>query len=204
MEDNPREKGKTVSHRQITELLRRWRLGEREAEDRLFEIVQPDILRLARSYMRRERSNHTLESMDLLQEAFLKLNHARKIEWQDRTHFFAFAARAMRRFLIDYARPRDGRVKLPLDELGIVARNEDMELAVEVDRLLQELEIADPQKCAVVELKFFLGLTDNEAADVLHVPLRTVQRRWRDARKWLFDRLEKQGWKTKKSSTMND
>jgi RNA polymerase sigma factor (TIGR02999 family) len=191
---------------EITELLQRWRSGDQAAETRLFELVQPDLRRLARHYMRRERPGHTLQPTDLLNETYLKLTGAKKVDWRDRGHFFALAARAMRRYLIDYARGRRGQVKLPLDDISPVVTSDasNLELAIAVDRLLDELGKTNPDQCAMVELKYFLGLTDDEAAEALHLPLRTAQRRWLEARKWLFERLESQPWKNTESSATSD
>src|SRR5215813_9280786 len=191
---------------EITELLRRWRDGDHQAEERLFELVQPELYRLARYYMRGERPDHTLQPTALLNETYLKLTATKEVDWRDRRHFFALAARAMRRFLIDYARGRGGPIKLPLDDFAsmIVSDEPNIELAIVVDRLLDELGKENPEQCAMVELKYFLGLTDDEAAEALHLPLRTAQRRWLEARKWLFERLESEGWKTKRSSATTD
>jgi len=191
---------------EITELLHRWRSGDQAAETRLFELVQPELRRLARHYMRRERPGHTLQPTDLLNETYLKLTGAKEVDWRDRGHFFALAARAMRRYLIDYARGRRGQVKLPLDDISPVVTGDasNLELAIAVDRLLDELGKKNPDQCAMVELKYFLGLTDDEAAEALHLPLRTAQRRWLEARKWLFERLESQPWKTTESNATND
>lgn len=200
------DQGTKPAQGEITQLLQRWRTGDREAEGRLFELVQPDLHRLAAYYMRGERPGHTLQPTDLLNEMYLKLTGAKEIEWRDRRHFFALAARAMRRYLIDYARGRGSQVKLPLDDLTPVLKSDEpnIEIALAVDRLLDELGRKNPDQCAMVELKYFLGLTDDEAAEALHLPLRTAQRRWLEARKWLFERLESQPWKTGKSSTTND
>ena len=200
------EPGTKPAKGEITELLQRWRTGDREAEERLFELVQPDLHRLAAYYMRGERPGHTLQPTDLLNEMYLKLTGAKEIQWRDRRHFFALAARAMRRYLIDYARGRGSQVKLPLDDLTPVLKSAEpnIEIAIAVDRLLDELGRKNPDQCAMVELKYFLGLTDDEAAEALHLPLRTAQRRWLEARKWLFERLESQPWKTGKSNTTND
>lgn len=191
---------------EITELLQRWRSGDLAAEDRLFELVQPDLRRLAQHYMRRERPGHTLQPTDLLNETYLKLTGAKEVDWRDRRHFFALAARAMRRYLIDYARARRGQVKLPLDDISplVTADASNLELAIAIDRLLDELGKKNPDQCAMVELKYFLGLTDDEAAEALHLPVRTAQRRWLEARKWLFERLESQPWKTTESDATND
>ena len=137
---------------------------------------------------------------------YLKLSGAKDVDWRDRRHFFALAARAMRRFLIDYARSRGGQIKLPLDELTPTVKTNmpNLELAIAIDRLLDELGRENPEQCAMVELKYFLGLTDDEAAEALHLPLRTAQRKWLEARKWLFERLEPQEWKPRESDKTND
>src|SRR5262245_33977792 len=126
---------------EITELLRRWRTGDRQAEERLFELVQPELHKLARYYMRGERRDHTLQPTALLNETYLKLTGAREVDWRDRRHFFALAARAMRRYLIDYARGRGGPIKLPLDDIApmIVSNEPNMELAIAVDMLVDRL-----------------------------------------------------------------
>jgi RNA polymerase sigma-70 factor (ECF subfamily) len=188
----------TPSNEEITKLLHRWSAGDREAEERLFELVQPELQRLARYYIRGERPGHTLQPSDLLNETYIKLIGAKSVNWQDRRHFYALAARAMRRFLIDYARGKGGQIKLPLDEIASLITSDvpSIELAIAVGHLLEELAKKDPDQCAMVELKYFMGFTDEEAADVLHLPLRTAQRRWLEGRKWLFEQLESQEWKT--------
>src|SRR5215813_459946 len=103
---------------EVTELLHRWCSGDREAEERLFKLVQPDLHKLAEHYMRHERAGHTLQPTALLNETYIKLTGAKNVDWQDRRHFFAVAARAMRRYLIDYARVRRTKLKLPLDEIA--------------------------------------------------------------------------------------
>jgi RNA polymerase sigma factor (TIGR02999 family) len=156
--------------------------------------------------MRSERPGHTLQPTALLNETYFKLSGAKHVDWRDRRHFFALAARAMRRFLIDYARSKGNEKKLPLDEIVhvLAAEKGNLELAIAMDKLLDELGKKSPDQCAVVELKYFLGLTDDEAAEALHLPLRTAQRRWLEARQWLFERLESQNWKTRRPSTTND
>jgi RNA polymerase sigma factor (TIGR02999 family) len=176
---------------EVTGLLKQWRDGSRTAEARLFELVLPDLRRLARHYMRRERQGHTLAPTALLNETYLRLPGAQHQDWQDRRHFFAVAARAMRRYLIDYARgrPKAQFVSMSADEWLPAAASPGMETALAVDRLLTELEREHPDQCAVVECKFFLGFTDQETAEALAMPLRTVQRRWQEGREWLYDRL---------------
>jgi RNA polymerase sigma-70 factor, ECF subfamily len=153
--------------------------------------------------MRGERPGHTLQPTALLNEAYIKLIGAREADWRDRHHFYALAARAMRRFLIDYARSRGNPVHLPLDEIAplIAAGGKNLDLAIAIDTLLDELKAENSDSCSMVELKYFLGLTDEEAAEALNLPIRTAQRRWVEARKWLFERLESSGWQTKSKST---
>ena len=186
----------------ITALLQRWRAGDEAAESVLFELVQPELHKLAQHYMRGERPGHTLQPTALLNETYIKLTGARELDWRDRHHFYALAARAMRRFLIDYARARGNEVRLPFDDIVpmIAAEARNLDLAIAIDTLLDELGKENADRCSVVELKYFLGLTDEEAAEALNLPLRTAQRRWIEARKWLFERLERQGWKAKAKS----
>jgi RNA polymerase sigma factor (TIGR02999 family) len=175
----------------ITVLLRRWREGSSDAENELFRLVKPDLHKLARHFMGLERLGHTLASSDLVDEIYIRLVTARNRDWQSRRHFFAIAARAMRRFLIDYARNRGKAQFVPLPEIEVVLSggSSKIELALTIDKVLHELEKVEPELCSLVELKFFLGLSDQEAADALGLKLRTFQRMWQDAREWLFQRL---------------
>jgi RNA polymerase sigma factor (TIGR02999 family) len=124
-------------------------------------------------------------------EAFLRLASAKSIEWRDRGHFFALAARVMRHYLIDYARSRPSVNFFPMEGMPerTLGRSTSLELAIAVDTLLDELEVESHQRRAVVELKFFLGLTDEEAAEALGLSLHTLQREWYRARRWLYERL---------------
>jgi RNA polymerase sigma factor (TIGR02999 family) len=117
---------------------------------------------------------------------------ARERDWENRRHFFAVAARAMRRLLIDHAGGRTTAEQVPIAglEAWLRGRDDKLDLAVAVDQLLAELEATHQDWCSIVELKFFMGLTDEEAADALGLPLRTMQRKFSDARRWLFERLE--------------
>jgi len=175
---------------EVTSLLRAWRNGDATAEARLFDLVWPDLRRLAAYFMRRERPDHSLTPTALLNEAYVRLVGARTVEWQDRQHFFAIAARAMRRFLVDYARARHGsrRVKLESD-VAMPQASSHLETAILVDAALDALRDQHPDLATIVDFKFFLGMTDQEAADALGWPLRTAQRRWHDARRWLYSRL---------------
>jgi RNA polymerase sigma-70 factor (ECF subfamily) len=175
----------------VTELLQRWRSGDREAEERLFEVLMPELRAIAARCFRGERAGHTLQPTALVNEAFFRLARAKNIEWQDRGHFFAIASVIMRRLLIDHARGRPEAELLPIDGLPerVLADATPLEQAIAVDVLLDELGKESPQQRRVVELKFSLGLTDEEAAEALNLSLRSLQREWHRARKWLFERL---------------
>jgi RNA polymerase sigma-70 factor (ECF subfamily) len=177
---------------EITLLLDQWRRGSREAENSLFTLVMPDLRRLARYFMKGERKGHSLDPTELVDQIYLRLVAAKDRDWQSRQHFFAIAARAMRRYLIDHARGRPDADFVALEGMEDLLRasGAKVELALTVDRLLDRLGETNPEWCQVVEMKFFLGLTDEEAAEALHMKLRTMQRMWRDARQWLFERAE--------------
>ena len=182
-----------VTGDELTRLLQQWRDGSREAESRLFEIVLPQLHRLAAHYLRGERSNHTLQTSALLNEAYMKLYAAREIDWRSRGHFFAVAARAMRRYLIDYARKNHQVPSIPLDlihDAGASLPAGQLDQAIAINRLLEELDEFHPELCSVVELKYFLGLTDEEGADTMHLTRDQFQKRWLRARRWLFERLK--------------
>ena len=155
---------------EITLLLQQWRTGDGHVGDRLFELLMPDLRKIAGRCFRGERHGHTLQPTALINEAFLRLARNNNIDWQDRGHFLAISARVMRRYLIDHARPM--RVDfLPLEGLPerIAGTRTPLELAITIDALLDELEKESQQRREVVELKFFLGLTDPETADALNL-----------------------------------
>jgi RNA polymerase sigma factor (TIGR02999 family) len=176
----------------ITLLLQTWRAGSRAAESELFATVMPNLRRLAHHMMRRERKGHTLQATELVNQVYFRMVAARDRDWQNRQHFFAIAARAMRRYLIDYARARPHAELVALEGLQnlIPADHANLDLALSVDRLLEELAEQKPEWCTLVELKYFLGLNDEEAAEALGLKLRTTQRMWHEARQWLFERLQ--------------
>jgi RNA polymerase sigma factor (TIGR02999 family) len=176
----------------VTQLLRRWREGSREAENELFALVLPDLRRLAHYLMQRERPEHSMQATELVDTIYLRLIAAKDRDWQSRKHFFAIAARAMRRYLVDHARgrPRADFVPLAGIEEMLAAATSKAEVALTVDRLLDKLAETQPDWATLVELKYFLGLTDEEAADAMGLKLRSMQRMWRDARQWLFVRME--------------
>jgi RNA polymerase sigma factor (TIGR02999 family) len=177
--------------RDITTLLHEWREGSSEAENELFSLVMPDLCRIAHYLMQGERKGHTLQPTELVDQIYFRLVNAKDRDWQNRRHFFAIAARAMRRYLIDYARGHRAQVDgLEGIENLIPADAHKLELAVTVDSLLDQLAATQPEWATLVEMKFFMGLTDEEAADALGIKLRTMQRMWLEARKWLFSQME--------------
>jgi RNA polymerase sigma factor (TIGR02999 family) len=173
----------------VTQLLVAWSNGDQGARDELMPVVYHELHRLAHQYMKRELPGHTLQTSALVNEAFLKLIDQRNVNWKNRAHFFGIAAKTMRRILVDYARSRrtakrgGGRYELSLDESIVSAERTD-EL-VTLDEALQELAKIDPRKSQVVELKFFAGLSIEEAAEVLAVSPGTVMRDWTLAKAWL-------------------
>jgi RNA polymerase sigma factor (TIGR02999 family) len=179
----------------VTALLRDWSNGDDAALDRLIPIVEAELRRLARGYMRRERPDHTLQVTALVNEAFLRLTGARQLRWQDRAHFLGISARLMRHVLVDHARARGYRKRggdarrVALDETILVSPGPAIELLA-LDRALQVLAVADPRKVRVVEMRFFGGLSVEETAEVLHVSPDTVKRDWRIAKLWLLRELE--------------
>jgi RNA polymerase sigma factor (TIGR02999 family) len=177
---------------EITLLLRQWREGSHEAEDQLFKLVLPNLRRLAHYLMQRERRDHSLQATELVGQIYFRMVAARDRDWQSRKHFFAIAARAMRRYLIDHARGRPSGEFVALEgfENLLPADNVNTDLAITVDRLLDELSETKPEWSTLVEMKFFLGLTDEEVAEAMGVKLRTMQRTWSDARRWLYTRVE--------------
>jgi RNA polymerase sigma factor (TIGR02999 family) len=177
---------------EITVLLHRWRDGNSDAENELFARVLPDLRRIAHYLMRGERKGHSLQATELVDQIYFRLVDAKDRDWQNRGHFFAIAARAMRRHLIDHARGRPDADFVVLDgiESLLPTDTKKIELAITVDRLLDQLAQVNPQWCTLVEVKYFLGLTDDEAAEALGLKLRTMQRMWLEVRRWLFERME--------------
>ena len=177
-----------------TELLLAWGRGERHALDRLLPLVNAELHRLARRYMKRERPGHTLQATALVNEAYLRLVEVQRVQWQSRAHFFAMAAQMMRRILVDHARARDngkrgGDVrKVSLDATLVVSSEPEQDL-VGLDEALRRLEAVHPRKSQVVELRFFGGLSLDETAEALHVSTDTVKRDWRFAKLWLLREL---------------
>jgi RNA polymerase sigma factor (TIGR02999 family) len=182
---------------QITQLLNQWSDGDAEVLDDLMPLVYKELRRQASRYLRRERANHTLQPTALINEAYLKLINQRDVKWQNRAHFFAIAAQAMRRILTDYARERKrekrgGAVEdLPIEEaFAIVSREKSVDL-VALDEALNKLATFDDRQAKVVELRYFSGLSIDETAEVLNVSNVTIRRDWNMAKAWLHQEIKK-------------
>ena len=182
----------------ITAVLRAWNDGDEAALTALVPLVEAELRRLAHAYMSRERPGHTLQPTALVNETFLRLIDAQGVAWRDRHHFLGIAARLMRRVLVDHARRRGfqkrggAQVHVALDESMAVSEARDFNL-VALDRALESLAILDPRKAAVVERRFFGGLTVEEIAIGLEVSPDTVKRDWRLAKLWLMRQLREEG-----------
>jgi len=179
----------TPSPNSITQLLVEWRDGDETALDRLMPLVYQEMRRMAHQYMRRERPGHTLQTTDLINEAYLRLVDHKGMRWQNRAHFYAVAAQAMRRILVDHARIRNARKRkvelVNLDEAALVGQKRSTDL-VALDEALCELETIDPRKSRVVVMKYFGGIKDEETAEALGISTATVSRDWKSARLWLL------------------
>ncbi|MGH9847617.1 MAG: sigma-70 family RNA polymerase sigma factor [Blastocatellia bacterium] len=174
----------------ITQLLIRWRNGDQSALDELAPQVYDELRRLARYYLRQERPDLTLQSADLVHEAYLRLVDEKEIDWQDRAHFFGIASVRMRHILVEHARSRQaakrggGEYRLSLSEADRLAEKRDVNLLA-LDDALQRLEALDTQKSRIVELRYFGGLTIEETAEAIGISPATVKRDWSMARAWL-------------------
>ena len=181
------------SPREITQLLLEWSKGDRNALDRLMPLVYEELHQLARRYMATEPPGHTLQTTALIHEAYLRLIDQKEAP-QNRTHFFAIAAQAMRRVLVDHARTRDaarrggGAPKVSL-EGALLPSEEQAEELVALDHALRALEAVDPRKSRVVELRYFGGMSVEETAEVLGVSPVTVMRDWKLAKTWILREL---------------
>ena len=181
----------------VTTLLRAWSRGDQGAFEQLTPLVYDELRRRARQYLRAERPNHTLRPTALVHEVYLRLVGLDRVDWQDRAHFFALAARQMRRILVDSARARKyqkhggGAVNVMFDEaFAVAARHPDL---VALDDALTALTAQDERKARVVELRFFGGLTNEEIAAELGISTDTVTRDWQMAKLWLRRELKKAG-----------
>jgi len=178
----------------VTVLLKAWSDGDRGALDRLTPLVYEELRRLARRYLRRERTGHSLQTTLLVNEAYVRLVDYKRMQWQDRAHFFAVSAQLMRRILVEHARRHNlkrggGLQHVSLEEAGEVGGGRTTDL-VALDDAMNALARLDPRKAQVVEMRFFGGLSVEETAEVLKVSTITVMRDWNTARAWLFRELK--------------
>lgn len=182
----------TLTEGEITKLLAEWSYGDADALAQLMPLVFDELRQLARSQFRRESEGHTLQPTALVNEVYMRLVEQRRVQWDNRAQFFAFAAILMRRILVDHAKARrtakrGGDVqKLPLKEALAAAETPRQVDVLALDEALDALTEIDPRQARVVEMRFFAGLTHEEIADVLDVSLSTVKRDWRTARLWLY------------------
>src|SRR5438093_4938573 len=182
---------------EITQMLVDWSNGDRLALEKLAPIIQRELHRLAKGYLARERPAHTLQATALVNEAYLRLVDASQVHWQNRAHFFGVSAQVMRHILVDFARSHQnlkhgGNARpVTLDEAVVVSPEPDANLLA-LDDALNTLAALDPRQSRVVELRFFGGLSMEETAEVLKVPVASVRRDWRIARAWLHRELSRE------------
>ena len=177
----------------ISRLLRAWSDGDQSALNGLTPIVHEELRRLAHRYMERERPGHTLQTTALVNEAYMRLVDYKRMQWQDRAHFFAVAAQVMRRILVDHARSHNlkrgaGVQHVALDDVAVVSADRTGDL-VALDDALNVLARLDPRKVQIIEMRFFGGLSVEETAEVLRVSPATVKRDWSIAKLWLCREL---------------
>lgn len=181
-----------MTEKPITKLLQELRNGDRQTMDEILPLVYDELRRLAKNYLSRERSNHTLQPTALVHEAYLRLLGQKEIEWQNRAHFFGISARLMREILIEHARGRNRqkrggefKTQIALDEAVSFAQQNQLDV-VAVDDALSKLEKLDERQAKIVEMKFFGGLTVEEIAEVLSISPATVKREWSSAKLLLY------------------
>jgi RNA polymerase sigma factor (TIGR02999 family) len=188
----------SVPPHRVTQLLQQWGHGDDAALAELTPLVYEELRRLAHHYMEGQRPNHTLQTTALVNEVYLRLADQTNPGWQNRAHFFAVAARAMRQILVSYARSQQsqkrggGALKVDLDEAALVSPEESKEI-VELHEALETLATLDSRKAQVVELKYFGGLNYEEIAEVLKISRVTVRRDWEFAKLWLYTELHNAG-----------
>jgi len=181
------------SDHDVTVLLREWSDGNQQALTELLPIIYDELRRVAHQYLHREHGDQTLQTTALVHEAYLKLIDQRSVNWQNRAHFFAIAAQAMRRILIDNARRRTAGKrgkgeKISLEDVATVSTQKHQSLLA-LDEALHELEKIDPQQSRIIELRYFGGLTIEETATAMDISPATVKREWAMARAWLYKAL---------------
>ncbi|MGE0883909.1 MAG: sigma-70 family RNA polymerase sigma factor [Blastocatellales bacterium] len=182
---------------EITQLLLAWGGGDQAALDRLMPLVHGELRKLAKRYMNRQRPGHTLQTTDLVNEAYLRLIDSSQVQWQNRAHFFAISAQLMRRILVDFARARQNlkrggnAQRVTFDEALEISSERGADL-IALDDALKTLEKLNPRQSQIVELRYFGGLSEEETAEVLKLSARTVRRDWSLARTWLYRELSRE------------
>ena len=185
-----------ASRDQVTQLLVRWRGGDRQALDELMPLVYGELRRLAQHYLQRERSDHTLQSTALVHEVYMRMLGQNLPDWQNRAHFFGVAARLMRQILVEHARghraaKRGGDAcKVALEEGVLLPQKTNVDVVV-LDDALQDLAKLDEQQSRIVELRFFAGLSIDDTSEVLGISPATVSREWTTARIWLHREISR-------------
>ncbi len=186
-----------VQPKQITELLDQWKAGDQAALNVLLPLVYDELRRLAHQQLRKERSDHTIQSTALVHEAYLRLKKRGNVQFENRSHFLAICSQLMRQILVEYARgrraaKREGGFKVTLDEALVPANTRNVDLVL-LDDALNELEKLDQQQSRIVELRYFGGLSIEETSEVLKVSPATVKRDWATARAWLLHQIKRTG-----------
>lgn len=183
------------SNSNLTQLLAAYSEGKRELAEQLFPLVYEELRKIAANHMRRERGDHTLQTADLVHEAYLKLVGQEHMSFKNRAHFFALASRAMRQYLVDYARQhgaakRGGKQrKISLEDTVLLAEDR-LEEVVQVDEALTKLAATNERQSQIVQMRYFSGLTLEEIAEALGLALVTIKRDWRAAKAWLYLELK--------------
>ncbi len=184
----------SVSSHRVTQLLAQWSHGDNAVLAELTPLVYEELRRIAHHHLSGQRPDHTLQTTALVNEAYLRLADQTNPRWQNRAHFFAVAARAMRQILVSYARTQQaqkrggGAPKIELDKAALVSPEQSKEI-VDLHEALEHLSTLDPRKAQVVELKYFGGLNYNEIAEVLKISRITARRDWEFAKVWLYTEL---------------
>jgi len=184
----------TTAPQEVSQLLRAWNDGDQTALDKLMPLVYQELRQMAKRYMSRQNPGHTLQTSALINEAYMRLVDQKEVQWQNRAHFFGVSATLMRHILVQFAREqqaakRGGQaIQVSLSEAAAVSTRQNPDL-VKLDDALTALEKLDPRQARTVELRFFAGLSLEEAAEVLRVSVSTVRRDWRMAQAWLHQQL---------------
>ena len=195
----PADPMQQITKEEVTELLLRWSDGDQSALEHLMPLVSHELQLLAQTFFRGERRDHTLQATELVNEVYLKLVDQRRVNWQNRAQFFAFASTLMRRLLVDHARAKkaskrgSGLATVPLEDVLPTFDLANLDLVLTIDECLTRLAQLDPRQARIVQMRYFTGLTMEEIAEAEGVSLATIKREWRSARLWLLHELRSRG-----------